>query len=43
MLLTQVYLEIFLVVIRDKIVFTVQGKLQELILREDKLSLDKAI
>jgi hypothetical protein len=29
--------------IRDKIVFTVQGKLQELLLREDKLSLDKAI
>jgi len=28
---------------RDKIVFTVQGKLQELLLREDKLSLDKAI
>jgi hypothetical protein len=29
--------------IRDKIVFTVQGKPQELLLREDKLSLDKAI
>ena len=29
--------------IRDKIVFTVQGKLKELLLREDKLSLDKAI
>jgi hypothetical protein len=29
--------------IRDKIVSTVQGKLQELLLREDKLSVDKAI
>jgi len=29
--------------IREKIVFTVQGKLQELLLREDKLSVDKAI
>jgi hypothetical protein len=29
--------------IRDKSVFTVQGKLQEILLREDKLSLDKAI
>jgi hypothetical protein len=29
--------------IGDKIGFTVQGKLQELLLREDKLSLDKTI
>ena len=29
--------------LRDKIVFTVTGKLQELILREDNLTLDKAV
>jgi hypothetical protein len=29
--------------LRDKIVFTVTGKLQELLLREDKLTLDKAV
>ena len=29
--------------LRDKIVFTVTGKLQELLLREDNLTLDKAI
>ena len=29
--------------IRDKIVFSVTGKLQELLLREDKLDLQKAI
>ena len=29
--------------LRDKIVFTVTGKLQELILREDNLTLDKVV
>ena len=29
--------------LRDKIVFTVTGKLQELLLREDNLTLDKAV
>lgn len=29
--------------LRDKIVFTVCGKLQELLLREDNLTLDKAV
>ena len=30
-------------ILRDKILFTVTGKLQELLLREDNLTLDKAI